>query len=642
MTNQHILTEDSRRIISAMSEHFNSVYWINLKTSDFEAIKANEPVLEHIRNCNNAQDLLNIYFVKIVDAESRNAMRKFCDFKTLPARLKKTPHISLEFRSAIAGHNRCKAHCMALDLENGTSAIVSFEDIEDDKVKDERLNLQLSYIRGLISGYDMLLTLNVNENTCTYTSYTNTNPEYIAITADTSEPFSSMLATSIQSFCHPDHQDMLMCYTDMAYIKQILKNCKHHSRRFLICNPKGEYKWTEVSFIKFADIDKEPELVAMTLTDVDADERERRSQQAILEDIKSIIRASEMGIWHITLVQGQKPKMEADEKMRELLGLDVKANLTEEEIYEAWHSRISPEALESVNTSVMKMITGGVRDENTYVWIHPTKGKRYVRCGGTAVPIMGGHLLSGYHYDVTAHVVADMRQKKITEDALAANKAKTVFLHNMIHDIRNPLNSIMGFTQLLAMPDGAWSESEKEDHLRQINNAYKMLSMLIDDVIDVADSEHGNYIVNKSEFKVNDMCRNLIQAMEFKRPKDVKMFFTSDTDDNYTIESDERRITQVLSNFITNACKHTSIGEIHLHCSTTENPNHLTFSVADTGEGVPPKMAKEIFKRFKKNNMNVEGSGIGLNICSVIAEKLNGEVLLDTTYTNGARFVFIL
>lgn len=644
MEKLHKLTDENRHFIQAMSEHYTSVYWIGLHSLDFEVIKGNDVVAGLFRSCKNAQEALNLCVAKTVDAESRGSMHAFCDLSTMADRFASSPSLSIEYRSLLAGRNRCKAHCVPVFNEDVlTSVIFSFEDIEDDKIKDDKLSLQLYYIQGLMSGYDTLLIINVNEDTCTYTSFVNQSPEYVgSIKANTGESLSSMLAASIQSFCHPDHHDMLMCYADMEYIKQILKNKKRHSRRFLLCSPKGEYKWTEMSFIKFADIDADPDFVALTLRDVDADERERRSQQAALEDVKSIIKASEMGIWHITLIQGMKPRMETDEKMRELLGLDAAVKLSEEEVYEAWHSRIAPDALESVNTSVMKMITGGVRDENTYVWIHPTKGERYVRCGGTAVPVMGGHLLSGYHYDVTAHVLAEMRQKKITEDALAANKAKTVFLHNMIHDIRNPLNSIMGFSQLLAMPDGTWSEADKENQLRQINNAYKMLSMLIDDVIDVADSEHGNYIVNKAPFEVNSMCRNLLQAIEFRKPKSVSIYFTSEVEDNYTIDSDERRITQVLSNFMTNACKHTTAGEIHLHCSTSERPGHLTFSVADTGEGVPPAMAKTIFERFKKHNMNIEGSGIGLNICSVIAEKLNAEVALDTSYTNGARFIFVI
>ncbi|MCR5139803.1 MAG: ATP-binding protein [Bacteroidaceae bacterium] len=99
---------------------------------------------------------------------------------------------------------------------------------------------------------------------------------------------------------------------------------------------------------------------------------------------------------------------------------------------------------------------------------------------------------------------------------------------------------------------------------------------------------------------------------------------------------------QVLTNFLTNACKHTSKGEIHLHLSLSENPGNVTFSVTDTGTGVPADQAEAIFERFTKLDSFKQGTGLGLAICRMIAEILHGEVKLDTTYTaGGARFVFI-
>ena len=83
-------------------------------------------------------------------------------------------------------------------------------------------------------------------------------------------------------------------------------------------------------------------------------------------------------------------------------------------------------------------------------------------------------------------------------------------------------------------------------------------------------------------------------------------------------------------------------GEIHLHVSTTENPGRLTFSVTDTGEGVPAETAKDIFERYKKANNKVQGSGLGLHICSIIAQKLGAEIKQDQNYTDGARFLFII
>lgn len=88
--------------------------------------------------------------------------------------------------------------------------------------------------------------------------------------------------------------------------------------------------------------------------------------------------------------------------------------------------------------------------------------------------------------------------------------------------------------------------------------------------------------------------------------------------------------------------KHTEEGEIHLHCSLSEHPGKITFSVTDTGTGVPADKVDALFGRFAKLNDTKQGTGLGLNICRIIAERLGGEVMYDKTYTNGARFELIL
>lgn len=237
---------------------------------------------------------------------------------------------------------------------------------------------------------------------------------------------------------------------------------------------------------------------------------------------------------------------------------------------------------------------------------------------------------------------AELRKQQILNDNIAANKAKTVFLRNMSHEIRTPLNALFGFAQLLGLPDGSWSGEEKEQFNANIFNNFTMLEMLIDDIIDIADTDNGSYRINISQVKINNTCRNAIICAEYRRPADVKMYFTSDVDDDHVVNSDGRRIQQVLINYLTNACKNTVKGEIHLHCSTTENPGKLTLSVTDTGVGVPAEKADYIFQRFTKLNDFVQGSGLGLNICQMVAEKLGGSVYLDKNYTAGARFVFVI
>lgn len=236
----------------------------------------------------------------------------------------------------------------------------------------------------------------------------------------------------------------------------------------------------------------------------------------------------------------------------------------------------------------------------------------------------------------------ELRKQKLLEENIAANKAKTKFLQNMSHEIRTPLNALYGFSQLLGLPDGSNTEEEKELYNSYIHNSYRMLEMLISDIIDIADSEHGNYRIELGDVKVNEVCRNAMMSVEYRVIPGVDLHFTSEVDDDYTVTSDGRRIQQVLINYLTNASKNTMQGEIHVHCSKSEHPGRITFSVTDTGKGVPKDKAALIFNRFTKLDQYIQGSGLGLNICQTIAGKLGGSVYLDTSYTSGARFVFVI
>lgn len=237
---------------------------------------------------------------------------------------------------------------------------------------------------------------------------------------------------------------------------------------------------------------------------------------------------------------------------------------------------------------------------------------------------------------------AEIRRQKLLEDNIAANKAKTVFLQNMSHEIRTPLNAMFGFAQLLGMPEGSWSEEERDEYNKHILNSYYMMDMLIGDIIDVADSEHGNYRIETSDVLINDACRSAMSTAEYRKPANVAMRFVTDLDDNHIVKTDGRRVQQVLVNYLINSCKHTIEGEIVLSCSASDIPGKIVFAVTDTGEGVPKDKADEIFKRFIKLDQFTQGSGLGLNICQMVAKKLNGEVYLDKTYENGARFVFVI
>lgn len=235
------------------------------------------------------------------------------------------------------------------------------------------------------------------------------------------------------------------------------------------------------------------------------------------------------------------------------------------------------------------------------------------------------------------------RQRKYNKKIERANNTQRIFLQNMSHELRTPLNVICGFSQLVTNPDIRIYISKEEiiQYGKIIKSNTDMLSTLVNDILDASDMESGTYRINMDFCHPNEICYNAITAVIDRCPDNVKLYYTTEIEDNFTIYSDAQRVLQIITNFLTNAIKYTTVGTIHIHCSTSENPGKLTFSVTDTGIGVPTDKAELIFGRFEKLNPFKQGTGLGLAICRQLATLLNGSMKLDTSYINGARFVFI-
>lgn len=232
--------------------------------------------------------------------------------------------------------------------------------------------------------------------------------------------------------------------------------------------------------------------------------------------------------------------------------------------------------------------------------------------------------------------------RKARDIAQNANRMKSAFIQNMSHEIRTPLNSIIGFSQLLGMPDGALTPEEKEEYLGYVMNSSSLLTMMINDMLSLSDMENGRYAVNPAPTNLNEMVRQAIKTVENRLSSGVQIVHQPGLDEDARYMTDGMRVQQILINFLTNACKHTTSGQIVIASSLTENPGYITFSVADTGPGVPPEKAESIFDRFVKLDSSKQGAGLGLSICRIMADSLGGKVWLDTQYTDGARFVLII
>ena len=212
----------------------------------------------------------------------------------------------------------------------------------------------------------------------------------------------------------------------------------------------------------------------------------------------------------------------------------------------------------------------------------------------------------------------------------------------MSHEIRTPLNSIVGFSQVLAEQEEYLGAEERNNMTHIINSNSEVLNTLINDILDLTSLESGKYVMKQQQVAVNELCFHAIAATRSRKVKGVHLVVKTDLPDEFGIVSDEFRLQQVLTNMLTNAMKNTEKGSIVLNCSLTERSGMLTFTVTDTGIGVPKDKQKEIFERFCKLDQFKQGVGLGLDMCRIIAAKLGGEIDIDPDYTDGARFWFAI
>ena len=224
----------------------------------------------------------------------------------------------------------------------------------------------------------------------------------------------------------------------------------------------------------------------------------------------------------------------------------------------------------------------------------------------------------------------------VSVDRERLTQGKNAFLQNMGHEIRTTLNSVYGFAQLLSLPDGTWTDEERKAYAKHINDSYNMLDMLLNDLMVSTRYDTHNYSIEIKPMNVRVVCEDAIQALEICRPASVELKMVSTLPEGFTIESDGRRIRQVLQNMLTNACQFVSKGVIELNVSLQDDD--LVFMVTDNVPRINNKLNDKTPAELHNNRM--EGIGLRLQICEVMARKLGGSMYKGVDYTKGTRYIF--
>lgn len=270
-----------------------------------------------------------------------------------------------------------------------------------------------------------------------------------------------------------------------------------------------------------------------------------------------------------------------------------------------------------------------LREDGTYTWTHVNLLVKKYAPQDRIIEIIS------INYDITELKRTEEMLVKARDKAEASDRLKSAFLANMSHEIRTPLNAIVGFSSLLTSTENA---AEKELYNSLIGHNNKLLLNLINDVIDLSKIESGYLELRPDWVNLTELLDESVAEYVHQVPSGVELLTNYPAHDSL-VELDKLRI-KLLSNFLSNALKNTTTGHVEVFYEVDHQS--VRIGVKDTGRGIPQNMLEKIFERFEKLDSFAQGAGLGLPICKLIVEKMNGRILVDSQLGIGTTFIIEL
>ena len=246
---------------------------------------------------------------------------------------------------------------------------------------------------------------------------------------------------------------------------------------------------------------------------------------------------------------------------------------------------------------------------------------------------------------VTAETELEIARKKLaeyeekTKKAENASRMKSLFLANMSHEIRTPLNAIEGFSRIMAETDSA---EERMKYMEIVESNNSRLMALINEILDLSRVEAGELTIKKGMTDLSELCKSLKMIFKFRCSEGVDLIWTQ-PNMKVTLNTDVNRLTQVFSNLISNALKHSTKGSITYGYRLINDGQEVEFFVSDTGTGISPEDQKHIFETYVSRDAEKQaGYGLGLALCKIIIEKMKGTISCSSKLGEGSTFRFIL
>lgn len=238
----------------------------------------------------------------------------------------------------------------------------------------------------------------------------------------------------------------------------------------------------------------------------------------------------------------------------------------------------------------------------------------------------------GLNIDITELKNIEFNLIEAKTKAEESDRLKSAFVANMSHEIRTPLNAIVGFSEMLLE---TYDDTDRQQYMTIIKQNNDLLLTLISDILDISKIESGLITISRDDIDVNQLCNKVVESSMIKVNNNVEILFDNHIE-SCIISTDKLKLTQILTNFVSNAIKFTDNGSIKLGYNI--DSEKIMFYVKDTGIGISESDIDSIFERFVKLNTFAQGSGLGLSICKSLAERLGGTISAESTHGQGSCF----
>ena len=298
------------------------------------------------------------------------------------------------------------------------------------------------------------------------------------------------------------------------------------------------------------------------------------------------------------------------------------------------HGNVVASCYVQMNNERMKLEQKLLEEENTRL-------KRILVFSiiGVIIVVLAAVLLQ-HHLRIKRLEKENARLDKARKKAEKAFDMKNEFINNITNELREPLNPIEGFSDILGTKDYELQPEEREELSNMIKDSSKTITKLIDEMAELSLYESKKTLPMNYTLSPNHLCRHMVDSYRPKCKKGVRMYFETDLPEKYEIQTNLEAFEALLRHLIENAIQYTDEGVITVACSEYEDK--VRTSVTDTGRGIPKERYEHVFDTFREMGDNQKLQGLGLSICQAIVKLLGGKIWLDEKYVNGSRFIFEL